>query len=93
MQQSAVPSLALAIDRLAAIGATPSDRRDAVAVLALIAAGFDPEKVARSRSRDRARLSEGLNLDVAAWPKVIARLEAAGIISTPGRDRRRGIVR
>jgi hypothetical protein len=56
--------IGLVIDRIDLLGLHPIDRRDALAVLSLIAAGLDPEKVARSRSRDRARLSEGLNLDV-----------------------------
>jgi hypothetical protein len=88
------PSLVgLAIDRIDLLGLHPIDRRDAIAVLSLIAAGLDPEKVARSRSRERARLSETLNLDVTGWPRVIAGLEAQGIITEPGRDGRRGIVR
>jgi hypothetical protein len=93
MQQSAVPSLAmpqalvgLAIDRIDLLGLHPIDRRDAIAVLSLIAAGMDPAKIT-------SKLSETLRLDVAAWPRVIAGLEAAGIISTPGRDGRRGILR
>jgi len=47
---------------------------------------MDPTKIT-------AKLSETLRLDVARWPKIIAGLEAHGIISTPGRDGRRGIVR
>ena len=47
----------LAIDGIDLLGLHPVDRRDAIAVLSLIAAGLDPEKVARSRSRDRTRLS------------------------------------
>jgi hypothetical protein len=90
----ALPKTAeFSIALLSALGIPEADQRNAVAVLALIGAGLDPEKVVRSRSRDRARLSEGLNLDVTGWPRVIAGLEAQGIISTPGRDGRRGIVR
>jgi hypothetical protein len=88
------PSLVgLAIDRVDLLGFDSIDRRDANAVLSLIAAGMDPEKVDRSKSRERARLSETLNLDVTGWPRVIAGLEAQGIISRRRHDGRRDIAR
>ena len=67
-----------ALDRLAAIGATPSDQRNAVAVLALIGAGLDPRRLATSRNaRD---LSEQLGLDIAGWGRTMELLARAGII-------------
>jgi hypothetical protein len=61
--------LEAAIGRLSAVGASTDDQRDALAILSLIAAGFDPEKVATSRNA--AVLSAQLGLDLAGWPRVL----------------------
>jgi hypothetical protein len=71
-------SMKLALDRLAAIGATPADQRNAVAVLALLSGGVDPRKL--SNSRRAFALSEQLDLGLAGWDRIMALLERAGVI-------------
>ena len=71
------PSMKPALDRLAAIGASAADQRNAVAVLALANAGFDPRKFANSRCA--YALSEELGLDPTAWGRILDLLARAGV--------------
>jgi hypothetical protein len=77
------------IARLAAIGDSPADKRNALALLALISAGLDPERFASTQRATMAALE--LSLEPETWPRVVELLERAGIITGPGRSGRRGI--
>jgi hypothetical protein len=90
MLDFAVPDLAPdVLDRLARMGATAADRRNALAVLAMIAAGLDPDRFAGTLQAAWAALE--LDLNPGEWPRVVGLLERAGIITRPGRSGRRGI--
>jgi hypothetical protein len=82
-----IPSdlLEVALDRLAAIGASPADRRDALAILALAVADLSPQSFATSRGG--AALADRLGLDMGRWRDIIAMLESVGLVQ---RTRRRG---
>lgn len=75
------------VDRLASISATAADQRNAVALLSLIAAGLDPDRFASMPGAAWAAL--GLDLNPGEWPRVVALLERAGIITGPARRRTR----
>ena len=69
-----------ALDRLAAIGASQADQRNALAILALIGAGLDPRRLAASRkARD---LSEERRFDIAGWGRTMEMLDRAGVIGS-----------
>jgi hypothetical protein len=67
-----------AIDRLTALGASATDRRDAVAILALVSAGLDPQSYATSRKS--TELAERLGLDLTGWWRIIGMLERTGLL-------------
>ena len=79
MANYCVPSdfIPSALDRLAAVGATESEQRNAVAVIALKSAGFDPRKFATSQRA--STLSEELGLDLAGWDRIMDLLARAGV--------------
>ena len=76
-------------DRLIAARASPADRRDAVALLTLIAAGLKPECLAYSVGKEV--LSRRLGVDFREWPRILEMLGRAGIISDPRRGGRRTV--
>jgi hypothetical protein len=73
--------LDVALARLTAFGATSGDRRDAVAILALIAADT---RTAREAPDFAARLG----LDQARWAEIVGMLEAVGMVATVRRGRK-----
>jgi hypothetical protein len=61
------------VDRLIAAGASPGDRRDAVALLTLVGAGLKPERMIYSLGNEA--LSRRLGVDFGEWPRILEMLE------------------
>ncbi len=68
----------LALDRLTAAGVPAADRRTALAVLALLAAGLAPQSF--MVRQNAGELSQRLGVPLADWPRVIGQLERAGAL-------------
>ncbi len=64
-----------ALDRLTAAGVPAADRRTALAVLALLAAGLAPQSF--MVRQNAGELSQRLGVPLADWPRVIGQLGVA----------------
>ena len=72
------------LDRLTAAGASSADRRNAVAMLAPIAAGLDPRSFAANQKS--ADLAARLALDLTEWYRITRMLKTLGAVRTVQRQ-------